>query len=140
MKPEHPSPLKAIRAHCLTCCCEMPLEVKLCGATACASYPLRFGKSVQGIRPLTVIKDHCAECSGDEQAKDCKVTTCALHPFRNGKNPNRAGLGNHAPNQAGLKKNSRTHAPNQKRTAPCAGLCSCLTPCADCACSGRGNV
>jgi hypothetical protein len=134
-----PSPLKAIRMHCLWCCCEQPNEVKHCGAVNCNSYPLRFRKSVPGIRPLTVIKNHCAECSGDEQAKDCKVTDCALWHFRTGRNPNRAGLGNHSPNQAGLKKKSRTQDAIQTQAAPCAGASPCPTPCAVCACSDRGR-
>lgn len=138
MKPEHPSPLKAIRTKCLDCCLEQPNEVRLCGATACPIYPLRFGKSVQGIRPLTVIKNHCAECNGESgHARDCKLESCALHPFRNGKNPNRKGLGG---NPANLTRKTPTESVIQKRTAPCAGLCSCLTPCADCACSDRGNA
>lgn len=130
-----PSPLKAIRLHCLTCCCDQPQEVRLCGAVTCASYPLRLGKSVSGIRPLSVIKDHCRECAGEEKALFCELNHCPLHPFRTGKNPNRTGLGG---NPANLTRKTPTESAIQERTAPCAGLCTCSTPCAVCACSERG--
>jgi len=134
----YPSPLKGIRAHCLTCCLNQPAEVKNCGTTACPVYPLRLGKSVQGVRPLTAILERCRDCAGDEQPAACKIETCALHPFRRGKNPNRAGLGMRGGNCANLKKSCRTERAIQKRPAPGAGACSCSTPCAVCACSERG--
>ena len=37
------SPLKAIRAKCLDCCCWNSNEVKLCTAKSCALLPFRFG-------------------------------------------------------------------------------------------------
>lgn len=36
--------LRAIRFHCLDCCCGSSDEVKLCGCQTCNLYPLRFGK------------------------------------------------------------------------------------------------
>jgi hypothetical protein len=36
--------LKAIRARCLDCCCEMPKEVRLCPISDCALHPYRLGK------------------------------------------------------------------------------------------------
>ena len=39
------SPLKAIRAKCLDCCCGQRLEVKLCTATTCPLYAFRMGKN-----------------------------------------------------------------------------------------------
>ena len=39
------SPIKAIRAKCLDCCCGSSNEVKLCPCAGCALYPFRFGKS-----------------------------------------------------------------------------------------------
>ena len=39
------TPLKAIRARCLDCCCFNPNEVRLCTCTKCALYPYRFGKN-----------------------------------------------------------------------------------------------
>ncbi len=131
------SPLKAIHKHCLWCCCDQPAEVKHCGAVNCNSYPLRLGKSVAGIRPLTVIKNHCAECNGESgHARDCKLESCALYPFRNGKNPHRKGLGG---NPANLTRKPPTESAFQTRTAPGTEFCSCSTPCAVCARSERGE-
>lgn len=39
------TPLKAIRAKCLDCCCWNSYEVKLCAAKKCALYPYRLGKN-----------------------------------------------------------------------------------------------
>ena len=39
------SPIKAIRAKCLDCCCGSSNEVKLCTCTRCALYAFRFGKN-----------------------------------------------------------------------------------------------
>lgn len=133
----HPSPIRAIRLHCLWCCLNQPTEVRLCGAVNCASYPFRIGKRVEGLKPLDIIKSHCTECSGDETAKSCKLASCALHPFRDGRNPNRIGIGNYFPNQAGLRRNSRTHALILQGTSAGTGLCLCEKPCAICSCSER---
>ena len=40
-----PSPLKAIRKHCLDCCCDQSKEVRLCPCTDCPLYLYRFGKN-----------------------------------------------------------------------------------------------
>jgi hypothetical protein len=138
---KHPSPLKAIRLHCLWCCCDQPQEVRLCGAVDCSSYPLRFGKSVEGLRPLTVIKEHCLGCSGDEHPKDCDVTDCALYPFRLGKNPNRAGLsGRGTDNFKQPRQGQKSPAQDaiQEGTPAATGLCSCSTVCAECSCLAEG--
>lgn len=37
------SPLKAIRAKCLDCCCGQMAEVKLCPCEDCALHPYRMG-------------------------------------------------------------------------------------------------
>lgn len=37
------TPIKAIRAHCLWCCCGSSQEVKLCPSTDCELYPYREG-------------------------------------------------------------------------------------------------
>ena len=37
------TPIKAIRAKCLDCCCDSIQEVRLCAATDCPLYPYRFG-------------------------------------------------------------------------------------------------
>ena len=39
------NPAKAIRKHCLDCCCGSAKEVKLCAVTDCYLYPFRFGKN-----------------------------------------------------------------------------------------------
>ena len=39
------SPLKAIRAKCLDCCCDSANEVKLCTAAKCPLHEFRFGKN-----------------------------------------------------------------------------------------------
>ena len=39
------SPLKAIRAKCIDCCCEQLNEVKYCPASNCPLHPFRFGKN-----------------------------------------------------------------------------------------------
>jgi hypothetical protein len=36
-------PLKAIRARCLDCCCQVPSEVLKCTAVMCPSWPYRMG-------------------------------------------------------------------------------------------------
>lgn len=133
---KYPSPLKSIRLHCLSCCCDQPKEVRLCGAEGCPSRPLRMGKRVDGFRPLSVIKEHCKECSGDENPRDCDVINCHLFPFRLGKNPNRAGLGG---NPANLTRKPPTEHAICKRSRAVAGACLCPTPCSECACVDRGE-
>lgn len=39
------TPLKAMRAKCLDCCCGSAQEVSLCTIPDCPLYPYRFGKS-----------------------------------------------------------------------------------------------
>jgi hypothetical protein len=39
------SPLKAIRAHCLSCCAGYAGEVRLCTIKACDLFPYRFGSN-----------------------------------------------------------------------------------------------
>lgn len=39
------SPIKAIRAKCLDCCCGQRSEVKLCTVETCPLFPFRFGKN-----------------------------------------------------------------------------------------------
>lgn len=47
MKENKPktNPVKAIRAHCLECCCGSSEEVKKCPVDYCPLYPFRFGKN-----------------------------------------------------------------------------------------------
>lgn len=39
------TPMKAIRAKCLDCCCGSSNEVRLCTATGCPLYEFRLGKN-----------------------------------------------------------------------------------------------
>lgn len=39
------TPMKAIRAKCLDCCCGQYKEVELCPCSDCPLYPFRFGKN-----------------------------------------------------------------------------------------------
>ncbi len=39
------TPMKAIRAKCLDCCCGQANEVRLCPCTDCPLYPYRFGNN-----------------------------------------------------------------------------------------------
>ena len=39
------TPIQAIRAKCLDCCCGQVNEVKLCTAERCPLYPFRMGKN-----------------------------------------------------------------------------------------------
>lgn len=47
------SPLKAIRAKCLDCCCWQRSEVAMCTCTNCPLYNFRFGKNPHSKRILT---------------------------------------------------------------------------------------
>lgn len=47
------SPIKAIRAKCLDCCCGQSNEVLLCPCTDCPLYVFRFGKNPFTNRTLT---------------------------------------------------------------------------------------
>ena len=44
----HLTPVKAIRAKCLDCCCGNTAEVRRCPAVKCALYPYRMGKRPKG--------------------------------------------------------------------------------------------
>lgn len=41
----HRTPVQAIRAYCLDCCCFQRNEVRLCTAVQCPLYPFRMGKN-----------------------------------------------------------------------------------------------
>ena len=44
MEQKRLTPVKAIRAKCLDCCCGQVKEVKLCTMKKCPLYPYRMGK------------------------------------------------------------------------------------------------
>lgn len=39
------TPMKAIRAKCLDCCCGQVNEVRICPCDDCSLHPFRFGKN-----------------------------------------------------------------------------------------------
>ncbi|HEY3415999.1 MAG TPA: hypothetical protein VGM23_03850 [Armatimonadota bacterium] len=45
------TPLKAIRAKCLDCCCGQGREVRACPASTCALWPYRQGARPRAITP-----------------------------------------------------------------------------------------
>ena len=47
------SPLKAIRQHCLDCCCGSAYEVKNCVIHDCELYPFRMGHNPNRKSPLS---------------------------------------------------------------------------------------
>ena len=47
------SPLKAIRQHCLDCCCGSAYEVKNCVIHDCELYPFRLGNNPFCTRSMT---------------------------------------------------------------------------------------
>ena len=47
---ELPAPLKAIRAQCLNCCCDLPAGVAACPVTSCPLWPWRFGSGTRARR------------------------------------------------------------------------------------------
>lgn len=53
MMEEIKSPVKAIRAFCLTCVCGSAGEVKACPSTNCPLYAFRFGKNPYAKREYT---------------------------------------------------------------------------------------
>ena len=47
------TPMKAIRAKCLDCCCGSPQEVRLCPCVNCSLYRFRLGHNPARKRDLT---------------------------------------------------------------------------------------
>lgn len=95
------SPLKSIRAFCLSCEGGSPANVEQCLFLACPLREYRSGKALKNGKhdPLTAIANYCLEqcqagssryeveiCQGDE----CVQGPCSLYPFRLGKNPNKS--------------------------------------------------
>jgi hypothetical protein len=115
--PRPPSPLKAIRQHCLECV-RTSAEVAACPSNRCplwlnrhghrpraqeaqavADVPLRPEERAvraaeflaQGGTGLQAIRRYCLDCSGASPAevKACRRRNCPLWPYRLGRNPNR---------------------------------------------------
>ena len=53
MDSELKSPMKAIRAKCLDCCCGQKDEVKSCPSSGCPLWAFRLGKNPNRTRTLT---------------------------------------------------------------------------------------
>lgn len=94
------TPLKAIRAYCLWCCCDSFKEIRLCPSVACPVYPLRFGKRELGTSALKSIRAKCLDCVAGEvkRVKECffdgiEEELCPLFIYRMGKNPSLRGKG-----------------------------------------------
>lgn len=49
----HLTPIKAIRAKCVDCCCGNVAEVRRCSAKQCPLYPYRMGKRPKGYTDTT---------------------------------------------------------------------------------------
>ena len=47
------TPIKAIRAKCLDCCCGQRAEVKLCKLETCSLHPYRMGKRPKRDKDIT---------------------------------------------------------------------------------------
>ena len=96
---EYPTPLKAIRLHCLYCSKDQPSEVRACPATKCPSWKYRCGipKGADRVSRLKIIRAQCLDCVGGgfqpSLVKDCDHEDCSLwiyrmgHGLRHGKNP-----------------------------------------------------
>ncbi len=56
------TPMKAIRAKCLDCCCDQQAEVRRCPSKDCALWPYRMGH-----RPA---KEVCVDDEGDEKTPE----------------------------------------------------------------------
>ena len=65
------SPMKAIRAKCLDCCCDQREEVKLCPATTCPLYPFRLGKNPN--RKARILTDEQKKAAAERIAKARKA-------------------------------------------------------------------
>jgi len=96
MKPK--TPIRSIRAYCLSCSGDSANEVRLCVCPQCSLYPYRMGKrpgednKYQGelLTPVKAIRSRCIDCSGFilSEVRRCFLPECSLYPYRMGKNPN----------------------------------------------------
>ncbi len=109
---ERPTPVKALRRHCLWCCNGSRNGVSLCPNKACPLWLFRFGRGptpeireavadielypleteqtgadVAGRSALKSIGANCIDCSGGSkvEARACMIKNCDLHPYRTGK-------------------------------------------------------
>lgn len=76
------TPVKAIRAKCLDCCCGSAQEVKLCPITDCPLYPYRMGhnpsRKGKGGNPAQFAKKSAAQAEENEDAENGEAWYTAL--------------------------------------------------------------
>ena len=88
------TPLRAIRAKCVWCCCDQPREATLCPAKKCILNPWRHGRKPEGAEKsaLQTIREKCLYDCGEygswKDVAECPIEDCPLMEFRHGKNPN----------------------------------------------------
>lgn len=63
------SPLKAMRAKCLDCCCDNLKEVRECHINDCALWPYRFGKLPEGRKPKREYTEEQRKAMAERLAK-----------------------------------------------------------------------
>ena len=67
------TPMKAIRAKCLDCCCDQQAEVRRCPSKDCALWPYRMGH-----RPA---KEVCGDDGGDEKPRKNRGKTGVIRAY-----------------------------------------------------------
>ena len=64
------TPIKAIRAKCLDCCCDQIKEVKECGIVDCSLHPYRLGKRpVDSSKPKRELTEEEKEIRAERMRK-----------------------------------------------------------------------
>lgn len=58
------TPMKAIRAKCLDCCCGSSVEVKLCPVRNCPLFSYRFGHRPKAVGGIALTEDETSESGG----------------------------------------------------------------------------
>lgn len=69
------TPIKAIRAKCLDCCCDSRSEVRLCSIEKCPLHPYRMGHRPKGYNN----PESDSECE-NEQIDPCLCEKKSPHP------------------------------------------------------------
>jgi len=106
---KYKSPLKTIRAFCISCVCGHSKEVASCdgdgtipGFMLCHFHPYRLGKGRPSVK---IMRKFCLQCQGGSSSlvKECTTEDCLIYPFRFGKNPARSGKGRSATQMASIR-------------------------------------
>jgi len=93
------TPLKAVRAYCVSCSGDNPREVKYCPVEKCPLHPIRSGKNGGKVKSIVkAIRKRCLDCTGGSRksVELCDTEDCSLMAFRFGNNPAREGIGGKA--------------------------------------------